>query len=69
VVVCVRKEPALRAPAISLFDLKQFESEIISRGSRIMNHHASMNRIYRLVWSQVSSAWIPFQVHTLPSTG
>jgi hypothetical protein len=24
-----------------------------------MNRHASMNRIYRLVWSHVSSAWIP----------
>jgi len=24
-----------------------------------MNHHASMNRIYRLVWSQVRSAWVP----------
>jgi filamentous hemagglutinin family protein len=24
-----------------------------------MNHHASMNRIYRLVWNQVRSAWIP----------
>src|SRR3984957_3713536 len=24
-----------------------------------MNHHASMNRIYRLVWSEVRSAWVP----------
>jgi filamentous hemagglutinin family protein len=24
-----------------------------------MNHHSSMNRIYRLVWSQVRSAWVP----------
>src|SRR5260370_29902174 len=24
-----------------------------------MKRHASMNRIYRLVWSQVSSAWVP----------
>jgi filamentous hemagglutinin family protein len=24
-----------------------------------MNRHGSMNRIYRLVWSQVSSAWVP----------
>ncbi len=24
-----------------------------------MNRHASMNRIYRLVWSQVRSAWVP----------
>jgi filamentous hemagglutinin family protein len=24
-----------------------------------MNHHASMNRIYRLVWSQVRCAWVP----------
>jgi filamentous hemagglutinin family protein len=24
-----------------------------------MNHHASMNRIYRLIWSEVRSAWVP----------
>ena len=24
-----------------------------------MNDHGSMNRIYRLVWSQVRSAWVP----------
>jgi filamentous hemagglutinin family protein len=24
-----------------------------------MNHHGSMNRLYRLVWSQVRSAWVP----------
>ena len=24
-----------------------------------MNRHGSMNRIYRLVWSQVRSAWVP----------
>jgi hypothetical protein len=24
-----------------------------------MNHHGSMNRIYRLVWNQVRSAWLP----------
>jgi filamentous hemagglutinin family protein len=24
-----------------------------------MNHHASMNRVYRLIWSEVRSAWVP----------
>src|SRR3984957_18129175 len=24
-----------------------------------MNHHASMNRIYRLIWSEVRSGWVP----------
>src|ERR1700691_6074047 len=24
-----------------------------------MNHHASMNRIYRLIWSEVRRAWVP----------
>jgi Extended Signal Peptide of Type V secretion system len=24
-----------------------------------MNHRASMNRIYRLIWSEVRSAWVP----------
>ena len=24
-----------------------------------MNRHGSMNRVYRLLWSQVRSAWVP----------
>src|ERR1700735_504390 len=24
-----------------------------------MNHHASMNRIYRLIWSEVRRPWVP----------
>jgi trimeric autotransporter adhesin len=29
------------------------------QGIKTMNHHASMNRIYRLIWSEVRSAWVP----------
>src|SRR5271154_6398458 len=29
------------------------------QGIKSMNHHASMNRIYRLIWSEVRSAWVP----------